>query len=143
MSPFPTVDPHALHAPGLAEAARFWVKLGLISFGGPAGQIAIMHRELVERRRWVNEEQFAGALNFCMLLPGPEAMQLALYIGWKMHGMRGGLVAGLTFVLPAVGLLLVLSWVYAAHGELPAVAGALTGLKAAVVALVLQALIKI
>jgi chromate transporter len=140
MSPFP---PHALRAPGFAEAARFWVKLGLISFGGPAGQIAIMHRELVERRRWVDETQFAGALNFCMLLPGPEAMQLAIYIGWKLHGMRGGLVAGLTFVLPAVGLLLLLSWVYAAHGELPVVAGALTGLKAAVVALVLQALIRI
>jgi len=140
MSPFP---PHPLRAPGFAEAARFWVKLGLISFGGPAGQIAIMHRELVERRRWVDETQFAGALNFCMLLPGPEAMQLAIYIGWKLHGMRGGLVAGLTFVLPAVALLLVLSWVYAAHGQLPAVAGALTGLKAAVVALVLQALIRI
>ena len=81
-------------SPTFAEAARFWIKLGLISFGGPAGQIAIMHRELVEGRRWVDEAQFTGALNFCMLLPGPEAMQLAIYIGWKLHGVRGGLVAG-------------------------------------------------
>jgi chromate transporter len=130
-------------SPTFADAARFWLKLGLISFGGPAGQIAIMHRELVERRGWVDEAQFTGALNFCMLLPGPEAMQLAIYIGWKLHGVRGGLVAGLTFVLPAIVLLLVLSWVYAAHGQLPAVAGVLSGLKAAVVALVLQALLKI
>ena len=130
-------------SPTFADAARFWIKLGLISFGGPAGQIAIMHRELVERRGWVDEAQFTGALNFCMLLPGPEAMQLAIYIGWKLHGVRGGLVAGLTFVLPAIVLLLVLSWVYAAHGQLPAVAGVLSGLKAAVVALVLQALLKI
>ncbi len=130
-------------SPTFADAARFWIKLGLISFGGPAGQIAIMHRELVERRGWVDEAQFTGALNFCMLLPGPEAMQLAIYIGWKLHGVRGGLVAGLTFVLPAIVLLLVLSWIYAAHGQLPAVAGVLSGLKAAVVALVLQALLKI
>ena len=85
-------------SPTFADAARFWVKLGLISFGGPAGQIAIMHRELVERRGWVDEAQFTGALNFCMLLPGPEAMQLAIYIGWKLHGVRGGLVAGLAFI---------------------------------------------
>jgi chromate transporter len=129
--------------PAFAEAARFWIRLGLISFGGPAGQIAIMHRELVERLRWVDEARFAGALNFCMLLPGPEAMQLAIYIGWKLHGMRGGLVAGVAFVLPAIVLLLALSWVYAAHGHLPAVAGMLIGLKAAVVALVVQALLKI
>jgi chromate transporter len=134
MSPF---------SPSFAQAARFWIRLGLISFGGPAGQIAIMHRELVERRRWIDESQFGGALNFCMLLPGPEAMQLAIYIGWKLHGVRGGLVAGVTFILPAIALLLVLSWIYAAHGRLPAVAGALLGLKAAVVALVVQALIKI
>ena len=129
--------------PSFAEAARFWIKLGLISFGGPAGQIAIMHREVVERRRWVDEERFAGALNFCMLLPGPEAMQLAIYLGWKLHGMRGGLVAGLAFIGPAILLLLGLSWVYAARGQVPAIAGVLTGLKAAVVALVLQALVKI
>lgn len=129
--------------PPFAEAARFWVKLGLISFGGPAGQIAIMHREIVERRRWVDEERFASALNFCMLLPGPEAMQLAIYLGWRLHGMRGGLTAGLAFIGPAILLLLGLSYVYAAYGQVPAIAGMLVGLKAAVVALVLQALLKI
>jgi chromate transporter len=129
--------------PPFAEAARFWVKLGLISFGGPAGQIAIMHREIVERRRWVDEERFASALNFCMLLPGPEAMQLAIYLGWRLHGMRGGLTAGLAFIGPAILLLLALSYVYAAYGQVPAIAGMLVGLKAAVVALVLQALLKI
>jgi len=129
--------------PPFAEAARFWIKLGLISFGGPAGQIAIMHREIVERRRWVDEERFTSALNFCMLLPGPEAMQLAIYIGWKLHGLRGGLVAGLTFIGPSIVLLLGLSWVYAAYGQVPAIASLLIGLKAAVVALVLQAMLKI
>ena len=129
--------------PPFAEAARFWVKVGLISFGGPAGQIAIMHREIVERRRWVDEERFASALNFCMLLPGPEAMQLAIYLGWRLHGMRGGLTAGLAFIGPAILLLLALSYVYAAYGHVPAIAGMLVGLKAAVVALVLQALLKI
>ena len=136
-------DAGSLNTPGFAEAARFWIRLGLISFGGPAGQIAIMHREIVETRRWVDEAQFTGALNFCMLLPGPEAMQLAIYIGWKLHGLRGGLVAGITFVGPAILLLLGLSWLYAAHRELPAIAGLLTGLKAAVVALVLQAMVRI
>jgi chromate transporter len=136
-------EPHAPRAPDFATAARFWIRLGLISFGGPAGQIAIMHRELVERRRWIDETAFAGALNFCMLLPGPEAMQLAIYIGWRLHGVRGGLVAGLAFIGPAIVLLLALSWMYAAHRELPAIAGALLGLKAAVVALVMQALVKI
>ncbi len=129
--------------PSFAEAARFWVKLGLISFGGPAGQIAIMHREIVERRRWVDEERFASALNFCMLLPGPEAMQLAIYLGWRLHGMRGGLTAGLAFIGPAILLLLALSYVYAAYGQVPAIAGMLVGLKAAVVALVLHALLKL
>jgi chromate transporter len=119
------------------------VKLGFISFGGPAGQIAIMHREIVERRRWADEAQFSGALNFCMLLPGPEAMQLAVYLGWKLHGVRGGLVAGLGFIVPSIVLLLGLSYVYAAYGQVPAIAGVLSGLKAAVVALVLQALIRI
>jgi chromate transporter len=133
----------APRAPSFAEATRFWIRLGLISFGGPAGQIAIMHREVVERRRWIDEAQFAGALNFCMLLPGPEAMQLAIYLGWKLHGVRGGLVAGVAFIVPAIVLLLALSWIYAAHGRLPAVAGVLTGLKAAVVALVLQAMLRI
>jgi chromate transporter len=130
-------------APSFDTAARFWIKLGFISFGGPAGQIAIMHRELVERRGWTDEAQFTGALNFCMLLPGPEAMQLAIYLGWKMHGLRGGLVAGLGFVVPSIVLLLLLSWIYARYGDVPAIAGAMLGLKAAVVALVLQALLRI
>lgn len=130
-------------APDFRTAARFWVRLGLVSFGGPAGQIAILHREVVERRRWLDERRFADALNFCMLLPGPEALQLAIYLGWKLHGTRGGLVAGLGFILPAIVLLLGLSYVYAAYGAVPAIAGVLLGLKAAVIALVVQALVKI
>jgi chromate transporter len=129
--------------PSFAEAASFWLRLGFISFGGPAGQIAIMHREIVERRGWLDEAQFAGALNFCMLLPGPEALQLATYLGWKLHGVRGGLVAGLGFIGPAIVLLLILSYLYAAFGRLPAATGLLLGLKSAVVALVLQALVSI
>lgn len=133
----------AAASPTFADAARFWLKLGFISFGGPAGQIAIMHREVVERRQWVGERDFTGALNFCMLLPGPEALQLAIYLGWKLHGFRGGLVAGLGFIGPAIALLLGLSWAYARFGHLPAATGVLLGLKAAVLALVLQALLRI
>jgi chromate transporter len=112
-----------------AEALRFWVKLGFISFGGPAGQIAIMHRELVERRRWLSERRFLHALNFCVLLPGPEAQQLATYVGWLLHGTRGGIVAGAFFVLPSVFVLLALSYVYAAYGSVAVVAGVLAGFK--------------
>ena len=126
-----------------SDAARFWLRLGFVSFGGPAGQIAILHREVVERRGWIGERDFAGALNFCMLLPGPEALQLAVYLGWRLHGIRGGLVAGLGFIGPAIVLLLVLSWLYARYGSLPAAEGVLLGLKAAVLALVLQALVRI
>jgi len=129
--------------PTFAEAARFWLVLGFVSFGGPAGQIAVLHRELVERRRWLDEPEFTRALNFCMLLPGPEALQLAIYLGWKLHGIRGGLVAGLGFIGPAIVLLLGLSWLYARFGSLPAATGLLLGLKAAVLALVLQALLRI
>jgi chromate transporter len=129
--------------PSFAATARFWLYLGLVSFGGPAGQIAVMHREVVERRGWLGEQQFAGALNFCMLLPGPEALQLAIYLGWKLHGIRGGLVAGLGFIGPAVLLLLGLSYAYARFGDLPVASGILMGLKAAVVAIVLQALVSI
>ena len=125
------------------EAFRFWVKLGFISFGGPAGQIAIMHRELVERRRWVSEERFLHALNYCMLLPGPEAQQLAIYIGWLLHRTWGGIVAGALFVIPSIFVLLALSYVYAAHGNIPAVAGVLSGFKPIVVAIVVEAVIKI
>jgi chromate transporter len=126
-----------------AEALRFWVKLGFISFGGPAGQIAIMHRELVERRRWLSEDRFLHALNYCMLLPGPEAQQLATYIGWLMHRTWGGIVAGVFFVIPSIFILLALSYTYAAYGNVPAVAGVLSGFKPVVVAIVVQAVLKI
>jgi chromate transporter len=134
-----------LKAPGVpfAEALRFWVKLGFISFGGPAGQIAIMHRELVERRRWISEERFLHALNYCMLLPGPEAQQLAIYIGWLLHKTIGGIVAGAFFVIPSIFILLGLSYVYAAHGNVPAVVGVLSGFKPVVVAIVVEAVLKI
>ena len=126
-----------------AEAFRFWVKLGFISFGGPAGQIAIMHRELVERRRWLSEERFLHALNYCMLLPGPEAQQLAIYIGWLLHRTIGGMVAGAFFVIPSIFVLLALAYIYAAYGNVPIVAGALAGFKPIVVAIVVEAIIKI
>lgn len=129
-------------APGavsFAEALRFWLKLGFISFGGPAGQIAIMHAELVERRRWISEQRFLHALNYCMVLPGPEAQQLATYIGWLMHRNWGGIVAGALFVLPSLFILIALSWVYLRFGDVPAVAGAFYGIKPAVTALVLHA----
>ena len=134
--------PPPRHVP-FFEAFRFWVKLGFISFGGPAGQIAIMHRELVERRRWLSEERFLHALNYCMLLPGPEAQQLAIYIGWLMHRTWGGLVAGAVFVIPSVFILLALSYVYAAYGNVPVIAGVLAGFKPVVVAVVVEALLKI
>ncbi|NOT46437.1 MAG: chromate efflux transporter [Acidobacteria bacterium] len=126
-----------------AEAFRFWVKLGFISFGGPAGQIAIMHKELVDRRRWLSDERFLHALNYCMLLPGPEAQQLAIYIGWLMHRTWGGVVAGFFFVFPSVFILLILSYIYAAYGNVPAVAGVLAGFKPIVVAIVVEAVVKI
>ena len=119
------------------EALRYWLKLGCISFGGPAGQIALMHEELVQRRRWISEARFAHALSYCMLLPGPEAQQLATYIGWLMHGVRGGIAAGVLFVLPSLLLLIGLSWLYIAAGEQPAFAGVLAGVKPAVIAIVL------
>ena len=122
-----------------AEALRFWLKLGFISFGGPAGQIAIMHSELVERRRWISEKRFLHALNYCMLLPGPEAQQLATYIGWLMHRTWGGIVAGALFVLPSLFILIALSWIYLRFGDLPVVAGIFYGIKPAVTALVLHA----
>jgi len=125
------------------DAFRFWFKLGFISFGGPAGQIAIMHKELVDQRRWLGEERFLHALNYCMLLPGPEAHQLAIYIGWLMHRARGGIVAGLFFVLPSIFVLLALSYIYAAYGNVPAVAGVVEGFKPMVVAVVVEALMKI
>jgi chromate transporter len=125
------------------EAFRFWLKLGFISFGGPAGQIAIMHKELVDKRRWLSDERFLHALNYCMLLPGPEAQQLAIYIGWLMHRTLGGIVAGAFFVLPSIFILLALSYIYAAFGNVPMVAGVLSGFKPIVVAIVVEAVIKI
>ena len=125
--------------PSWREALLFWLKLGFISFGGPAGQIAIMHQELVERRRWISESRFLHALNYCMLLPGPEAQQLATYIGWLMHRTAGGLVAGILFVLPSLLILIGLSWIYMAFGEKPLVAGIFYGIKPAVAAIVFLA----
>lgn len=136
-------QPDKSHRVSFAEAFRFWVKLGFISFGGPAGQIAIMHRELVDRRRWLSDERFLHALNYCMLLPGPEAQQLAIYIGWLMHRTWGGIVAGAFFVIPSIFILLLLSYVYAAYGNVPFVAGLLSGFKPIVVAIVVEAVIKI
>jgi len=123
----------------LYEAFLFWLKLGFISFGGPAGQISIMHQELVERRRWISEKRFLHALNYCMLLPGPEAQQLATYIGWLMHRSWGGVIAGALFVLPSLFILIGLSWVYIAFGEVPVVAGIFYGIKPAVTAIVVHA----
>ncbi|MDT3776701.1 chromate efflux transporter [Nitrospira sp. MA-1] len=121
------------------QAFVFWLKLGFISFGGPAGQIAIMHQELVERRRWISERRFLHALNYCMILPGPEAQQLATYIGWLMHRTWGGIVAGALFVLPSLLILIALSWIYIAFGDVALVAGLFYGIKPAVTAIVVQA----
>ena len=125
------------------EALRYWFKLGFISFGGPAGQISMMHQELVEKRRWISEHRFLHALNYCMVLPGPEAIQLAIYIGWLMHGVLGGIVAGVLFFLPALILLISLSWIYVAFGDVPTVAGVLYGIKPAVTAIVVFAAYRI
>ncbi len=125
------------------QALAFWFRLGCLSFGGPAGQIALMHRELVEQRRWISERRFLHALNYCMLLPGPEAQQLATYIGWLLHRTRGGIAAGALFVLPSLVLLLALSWVYVRFGQVPWVAAVFWGIKPAVVALVLQAVLRV
>ena len=129
--------------PTLAAAARIWARIGLLSFGGPAGQIALMHRILVEEQRWLGERRFLHALNYCMLLPGPEAMQLAVYIGWLMHRTLGGIIAGLLFVLPGVVAIMALSWIYALYGNVGPVEALFFGLKAAVLAIVVQAVIRI
>ena len=126
-------------APSLGAALRFWLKLGCISFGGPAGQIALMHQELVEKRRWISERRFLHALNYCMLLPGPEAQQLATYLGWLLHRTAGGILAGALFVLPSLLLLIALSWLYMAFGQTPLVAGLFYGIKPAVTAIVVHA----
>lgn len=135
--------PAKLRHPSFAEAFRFWLKLGFISFGGPAGQIAIMQTELVEKRRWISQARFLHALNFCMLLPGPEAQQLAIYIGWLLHRTRGGIVAGALFVLPSMFILWALSYIYVAFGNVPWIAAIFYGLKPAVMAIVAAAVIRI
>lgn len=129
--------------PSFREALRFWIKLGFISFGGPAGQIAIMHKELVEKRRWISEPHFLHALNFCMLLPGPEAQQLATYLGWRLHGVRGGIAAGGLFVLPAVFILWALSWLYMTQGDVSWVKSIFYGLVPAVIAIIASAGLRI
>src|SRR3954463_11145887 len=134
-----TTRTEAPQAVTFSQAFLYWLKLGFISFGGPAGQIAVMHQELVERKRWISERRFLHALNFCMVLPGPEAQQLATYLGWLMHRTWGGVVAGALFVLPSLVVLIVLSWLYMAYGSVPAIAGILYGIKPAVVAIVLHA----
>ena len=136
-------DRKPLERASLREALKFWTKLGFISFGGPAGQIAIMHREVVERRRWVGEQQFLRALNFCMLLPGPEAQQLATYIGWRMNGTWGGIAAGALFVIPSVFVMMVLSYLAVAHIDVPAAAAAFYGIQPVVVAVVVEAVLRI
>lgn len=140
------LEPGASSAPKLpsfAAALRVWLRIGLLSFGGPAGQIALLHREVVDQRRWIGERRFLHALNYCALLPGPEATQLATYIGWLMHGARGGLAAGLLFIVPGVVVMMGLSIVYAVWGTVPLVAGLFFGLKAAVLVLVIEALLRI
>jgi chromate transporter len=139
----PDVPDSAPRTPTLAEAFVYWLKLGFVSFGGPAGQIALMHEDLVERKRWISEKRYLHALNYCMVLPGPEAQQLATYIGWLMHRTWGGVMAGGLFVLPSLLILIVLSWLYMAFGEVPAVAGVLYGIKPAVTAIVVSAAYRI
>jgi chromate transporter len=133
---------HFTH-PTFVEALKVWAMIGVLSFGGPAGQIALMQRMLVDERRWLTQDQFLHALNFCMLLPGPEAMQLATYSGWRLHGWRGGLAAGLLFVVPGAAVILLLSMVYAAYGQVPLVANLFFGIKAAVLAIVIEALLRV
>jgi chromate transporter len=138
-----TISPPRAEQVSFWQALGFWFKLGFLSFGGPAGQIALMHQELVVERRWISEKRFLHALNYCMVLPGPEAQQLATYLGWLMHRTRGGLVAGVLFVLPSLFLLITLSWIYIAYGEVPIVAGLFYGIKPAVTAIVVQAAYRI
>ncbi len=136
-------SPEAVNHPSFGQAFLYWLRLGCLSFGGPAGQIALMHEDLVERKRWISERRFLHALNYCMVLPGPEAQQLATYIGWLMHRTWGGVVAGGLFVLPSLLILIGLSWVYMAWGHVPAVAGVLHGIKPAVTAIVVSAAVRI
>src|SRR4051812_21026509 len=131
------------HGIGFGEAFRVWLRVALLSFGGPAGQIAVMHRILVEEKRWISDTRFLHALNYCMLLPGPEAQQLATYIGWLMHRTAGGIMAGGLFVVPGVIAIMALSYIYAAWGQVPIVVALFFGLKAAVLAIVVEAVVRI
>src|SRR5256885_10071927 len=131
--------PASSHGIAFGDAVRVWARVAALSFGGPAGQIAVMHRILVEEKRWIGETRFLHALNYCMLLPGPEAQQLAVYIGWLLHKTRGGLVAGILFVLPGLAAIMALSWLYALLGNVASVTALFFGLKAAVLAIVLEA----
>src|SRR5215211_5626355 len=128
--------------PSFSTATRAWLRIALLSFGGPAGQISVMHRILVDEKRWVSESRFLHALNYCMLLPGPEAQQLATYVGWLMHRTRGGLMAGILFILPGIVAIMVLSWIYALYGKVGIVSALFFGLKAAVLAIVLEAVVR-
>src|SRR6201747_1923254 len=131
------------HGVSFGEAFKVWLRVALLSFGGPAGQIAVMHRIIVEERRWISEARFLHALNYCHLLPGPEAQQLAIYIGWLMHRTKGGLVAGVLLVVPGVIALMALSWIYVIWGNVSFVAGLFFGLKAAVLAVVIEAVLRV
>src|SRR5881396_3137412 len=138
-----SIRPAASHGVSLGEAFRVWMRIALLSFGGPAGQIAVMHRILVEEKRWISEARFLHALNYCMLLPGPEAQQLATYIGWLMHRTLGGIMAGGLFIVPGIIAIMALSYIYAAYGNVPFVVALFFGLKAAVLAIVLEAVFRI
>ncbi|MEM7446541.1 MAG: chromate transporter, partial [Pseudomonadota bacterium] len=129
--------------PSFSEALSAWARIGFLSFGGPTAQIALMHRVIVDEKKWLGEERFLGALSFCMLLPGPEAMQLATYAGWRLHGIAGGLAAGLLFVLPGALIVGALAAIYAAYGNVPVVEALFFGIKAAVLIIVVEALLKI
>ena len=129
--------------PTYREAFAVWLRIGLLSFGGPTGQIALMHRMLVDERKWIDDGRFLNALSFCMLVPGPEAMQLATYTGWWLHGLRGGLTAGLLFVLPGALVVLALAMIYAAYGQVPAIEALFLGIKAAVLVIVIEALLRV
>src|SRR5437764_8398299 len=141
--PAATIHQDRCAPPTFGEAFKFWLKLGFISFGGPTGQIAIMQTELVEKKRWISQSRFLHALNFCMLLPGPEAQQLAIYVGWLLHKTWGGIVAGAFFVIPSIFILWTLSFIYAAYGNVPWIAAIFYGLKPAVTAIVVTAVIRI
>src|SRR5499427_2961206 len=145
MSPVTVAADRSAAGHGVSErdALRVWLRVALLSFGGPAGQIAVMHRIIVDERRWISEERFLHALNYCMLLPGPEAQQLATYIGWLMHRTLGGLIAGGFFVIPGIVSIMALSYLYAAYGNIPIILSLFVGLKAAVLAIVLEAVIRI